>query len=75
MSYDRLYKPQPCSLSPTAQLRAIGTAYRHATSKGLDEVAYLDQAVAAHVAAEGVRSGAERCALDMIASLSMEEGD
>ena len=27
------------------------------------------------MAAEGVRSGVERCALDVIASLSMEEGD
>jgi hypothetical protein len=75
MSYDRLYKPQPCSSWPVTQLRAVGIAYRDAASQGLDGLACLDQAIAAYVAAGGVRSGATRCVLDMIASLSVEEGD
>ena len=54
-----------------------GTQYLEivAAGQGLDGLACLDQAVAAYVAAGGARSGATRCVLDMIASLSMEEGD
>jgi hypothetical protein len=75
VSYDCLYKPEPCAPWPVAQLRAVGIAYREAANQGFDGLACLDRAIAAYVAAGGVRSGATRCVLDMIASLSLEEGD
>ena len=75
MSYDRLYKPQPCSSWPAAQLRAVGITYREAAGQGLDGTACLERAVVAYVAAGGARQGSTKTVLDMIASLSVEEGD
>lgn len=75
MSYDHLYKPEPCTSWPDAQLRAVGIIYREAAGQGLNAAACLERAVAAYVAAGGARQGSTRTVLDMIASLSMEEGD
>jgi hypothetical protein len=75
MSYDHLYKPEPCTSWPPAQLRAVGITYREAAGQGLDGLERLERAVAAYVAAGGARAGSTCAVLDMIASLSMEEGD
>jgi len=75
MSYDHLYKPEPCSAWPTAELHAVGKAYRVAAGNGLGGQACMDHAIAAYLAAGGARYGAERAVRDMIASLSRERGD
>jgi len=75
MSYDHLYKPEPCSAWPAHELRAVGTAYRDAAGQGLDGPACLELAVEAYLAAGGGRYGAARAVRDMIASLSREQGD
>ncbi|MBI0539479.1 hypothetical protein D9599_28600 [Roseomonas sp. KE2513] len=75
MSYDHLYRPEPCTSWPAAQLRAVGITYREAAGQGRDAAACLERAVAAYVAAGGARQGSTRAVLDMIASLAMEEGD
>ncbi|MFC0384304.1 hypothetical protein [Muricoccus vinaceus] len=75
MTYDHLYKPEPCSAWPVHELRAVGGAYREAGGRGLDGAACLDAAVAAYLAAGGGQHGAERAVRDMIASLSREQGD
>ncbi|MBI0538991.1 hypothetical protein D9599_25905 [Roseomonas sp. KE2513] len=75
MSYDYLYKPEPCTSWPAVQLRAVGITYREAAGQGMDGLECLERAVAAYVAAGGVRQGSTRAVLDMVASLSMEEGD
>ena len=69
MSYDHLYKPQPCSAWPATQLRAVGITYREAAGQGLDAAACLERAVAAYVAAGGPQQGSARTVLDMVASL------
>lgn len=74
MSYDRLYKPQPCSPWPAAHLRAVGITYREAAGQGLDGTACLERAVVAYVAAGGARQGSAKTVLDVIASLSVEKG-
>ena len=75
MSYDRLYKPQTCSSWPAAKLRAVGITYREDAGQGLDGPSFLERAVVAYVAAGGARQGSAKTALNMIASLSVEEGD
>ncbi|HEY8612304.1 MAG TPA: hypothetical protein VIL69_13555 [Roseomonas sp.] len=75
MSYDHLYKPEPCASWPAEQLSAVGIIYRESAGQGLDGAACLERAIAAYVAAGGPRAGAARAVLDMIASLSMEQGD
>ena len=75
MSYEHLYKPEPCSAWPTHELRAVGIAYREAAGDGLSWQPCLDRAIAAYVAAGGREQGAARAVQDMIASLSREQGD
>ena len=75
MSHERLYKPEPCASWPAGQLRAVGIIYRESAGRGLDAATCLERAIAAYVAAGGARERAARAVLDMIASLSMEEGD
>ena len=75
MSHNRLYKPEPCASWDVERLKAVGTAYREAASQGADGLACLEKAVAAYVAAGGRRSGATQLVLDMISSLSREQGD
>lgn len=60
---------------PARQLRAVGITYRESAGRGLDAVACLERAIAAYVAAGGARDRAAPAVLDMIAALSMEEGD
>ena len=60
---------------PARQLRAVGITFRESAGRGLDAVACLERAVAAYVAAGGTREKAAPAVLEMIAALSMEEGD
>lgn len=75
MSYDHLYKPEPCSAWPAQALRAVSIAYRDAAGLGLDGPPCLDQVVSAYRAAGGAQHGAERTVRNMIASLPREQGD
>jgi hypothetical protein len=75
MTYEHLYQPALCSTWPAEHLRAVGLTFREAAGKGLEGSECVAHAVEAYVAAGGLRAGAGRAVLDMIASLSAEHGD
>jgi hypothetical protein len=75
VSWDHLYRPAACSSWPVELLRVVGTIYREAAGRGVEQVERLRLTVAAYVAAGGEPTSADRAVQDMLASLSLERGD
>ncbi|MFC7739292.1 hypothetical protein ACFQX4_26825 [Roseomonas sp. GCM10028921] len=74
MSYDRLYRPPPCSAWPAELLEVVGTIYREAAGQGLEAGECLDLARAGYLSAGGEPAKADLVIKSMIASLSQERG-
>jgi hypothetical protein len=75
VSWEHIYRPAACSSWPAELLRVVGTTYREAAGRGVEQVERLRLTVAAYVAAGGEPVSAAQAVQDMLASLSMERGD